>query len=327
MEPSPTPQHELSIVVPVYNEQAVVGMFVAKLDQAVQALGLKYEILVIDDGSTDDTWRLIREMADRYPLRGIRFTRHFGKEAGILAGLQHADGQAVVVMDGDGQHPPELLPGMVAIWQDGCADIVAARKASRETDPLTTRINAWLFNRTMRYLTGLDLSGASDFRLLDRKVVDSLLAFPEKVRFFRGMTVWTGFRQENVFFDVAPRLAGDGHWSTAQLTRLAMTAIAAYSSKPLDLIFKLGFVGLLISLLLGLQALYSWFAGIAISGWTSLTFVILLFGSANLLGVGVLGAYLAQIFDEIKGRPSYLVREETARRTPKSLNPRIDAET
>ena len=146
-------------------------------------------------------------------------------------------------------------------------------------------------------------------RLLDRTVVDALLAFPEKVRFFRGMTVWTGFPTVRVGFDVAPRIAGERRWETGQLMRLAVTAITAYSAKPLGLIFRLGVFGMVAALLLLIQALYSWVTERAVSGWTSLTVVVLFFGSANLLGIGVLGAYLAQLFDEIKARPPFLIRE------------------
>jgi hypothetical protein len=159
-------------------------------------------------------------------------------------------------------------------------------------------------------MTGLDLSGAADYRLLDRRVVDALLGFPERVRFFRGMTVWTGFTTKHLAFDVAPRIAGTSRWSTGQLTRLAINAITAYSAKPLGLIFRLGLMGMCAAVLLFLQAIYSWTVGIAVSGWTSVTVVMLFFGSANLLGIGVLGAYLAQIFDEVKRRPEYLIREE-----------------
>jgi dolichol-phosphate mannosyltransferase len=145
--------------------------------------------------------------------------------------------------------------------------------------------------------------------LLDRRVVDTLLAFPEKIRFFRGMTVWTGFTTVPLPFDVAPRIAGTSQWSTAQLTRLAITAITSYSAKPLGMIFRLGMLGMAAAFLLLLQAIYSWTTHIAVSGWTSMTVIVLFFGSANLLGIGVLGAYLAQIFDEIKGRPEFLVAE------------------
>jgi hypothetical protein len=148
-------------------------------------------------------------------------------------------------------------------------------------------------------------------------VVDALLAFPERVRFFRGMTVWTGFATKHLAFEVAPRLAGTSHWNTAQLTKLAINAITAYSAKPLSLVFRLGVVGMAAAFLLFLQAMYSWVAGIAVSGWTSMTVVLLFFGSANLLGIGVLGAYLAQLFDEIKARPEYLIKQELSANTPK----------
>jgi polyisoprenyl-phosphate glycosyltransferase len=161
----------------------------------------------------------------------------------------------------------------------------------------------------MHFFTGLDLANASDYRLLDRTVVDSLLTFPEKVRFFRGMTAWTGFTTAQVEFEVEQRIAGTSQWSVSQLTRLAVVAITAYSAKPLSMIFWLGIFGLGAALLLILQAIYSWLSGIAVTGWSSLTIVILFFGSANLLGVGVLGAYLAQIFDEIKRRPEYIIGE------------------
>ena len=243
-------------------------------------------------------------------LRGLRFTRNFGKEAAMLAGLRCATGQAVVVMDADGQHPPALLPKLLEPWRAGRARLVAAQKAARDTDSFAARLNARVFNGMMRGLTGLDMTAASDYRLLDRRVVDALLAFPEKVRFFRGMTAWTGFPVEYVSFDVAPRIAGTSHWSSAQLVKLAVTAIFAYTAKPLGMILRLGLIGMAAAVLLLIQALYSWATGIAVSGWTSLTVVVLFFGSANLFAMGVLGIYLAQLFDEIKARPEYLVGDE-----------------
>jgi hypothetical protein len=154
--------------------------------------------------------------------------------------------------------------------------------------------------------------------------VDALLAFPERVRFFRGMTVWTGFTTKHLAFDVAPRIAGTSRWDTRQLTKLAINAITAYSAKPLSLVFRLGVVGMLAAFVLFLQAVYSWAVGIAVSGWTSVTVVMLFFGSANLLGIGVLGAYLAQVFDEIKARPEYLIKEELQ---PSAPNPHPGGDT
>jgi glycosyltransferase involved in cell wall biosynthesis len=302
---------ELSVVVPAFNEEQSIAAFLEQLFGALRACCARFEVWVIDDGSRDGTWQRLGAERARYPeLRGLRFTRNFGKEAAILAGLRSATGKAVVVMDADGQHPPSLLPQMLEPWRAGRAQLVAAQKAARDTDSLAARANARFFNGMMRALTGLDLTAASDYRLLDRKVVDALLAFPEKVRFFRGMTVWTGFTSESVSFDVAPRIAGTSHWSGAQLAALALTAISSYSAKPLGMILRLGFIGMAAAAVLLLQALYSWFTGVAVSGWTSLTVVVLFFGSANLLALGVLGVYLAQLFDEIKARPEYLVGDE-----------------
>lgn len=301
---------EISVIVPAYNEADGLPVFFRELFAVLQSCCTSFEVWVVDDGSRDATWECIRAETAHYPqLRGLRFTRNFGKEAAILAGLRQARGKAVLIIDADGQHPPALVPEMLAPWREGRAQIVAAQKSNRAIDSSKTRLSASLFNGLMRALTGLDLDGASDFRLLDRRVVDTLLAFPEKVRFFRGMTVWTGFTTVAVNFDVAPRIAGDSHWSTAQLTRLAVTAITSYSAKPLEMIFRLGVLGFIAAVLLLLQALYSWLTGVAVSGWTSLTVVVLFFGSANLLGIGVLGAYLAQIFAEVKRRPEFLVGE------------------
>lgn len=299
---------EISVIVPALNEAEGLALFLEQLFTILHSCSEHHEVWVIDDGSRDATWAcLCAELTHHPKLNGLRFTRNFGKEAAILAGLRHARGRTVVVMDADGQHPPGLIPDMLALWRSGKAQIVAARKANRTTDTLMARLNARLFNGLMRFLTGLDLEGASDFRLLDRRVVDTLLSFPEKVRFFRGMTVWTGFTTIPIEFDVAPRLAGTSSWNTAQLTRLAITAITAYSAKPLGMIFRLGLFGMFAAGLLFIHALYSWLTHVAVSGWPSMIAVVLFFGSANLLGIGVMGAYLAQIFEEIKARPEFLI--------------------
>lgn len=301
---------EISVLVPAFNEAEGIALFLQQLQTMLDQCACDYDIWVVDDGSRDATWECLRTLQATSPrVRALRFTRNFGKEAAILAGLRHAKGDAVIVMDADGQHPVSLLPDMIGTWRAGKGEIVAAKKIDRSTDSLLARLNARAFNGLMRVLTGMDLTGASDFRLLDRRVVDTLLAFPERVRFFRGMTEWTGFRTAHLGFEVAPRIAGTTHWSTQQLINLAITAITAFSAKPLTLVFRFGMLGMVAGAVLFLQAIYSWATGIAVSGWTSLTIVVLIFGSANLLAIGVLGAYLAQIFNEIKGRPEFLVAE------------------
>ena len=218
-------------------------------------------------------------------------------------------------MDGDGQHPPALLPEMLALADDDAVHIVAARKRQRPADSALTRFLSHLFNKLMYRATGLDLAGSCDYRLMKRSVVDTLLTMPERVRFFRAMTVWTGFRQADLEFDVPPRLAGQTAWTTSGLIRLAVVAITGFSAKPLTLVFRTGVLGLVLSVVLAAQALWSWASGHAILGWTSLTLVMVFFGSSNLIGIGILGAYLAQLFDEIKARPIYLLADDTARPT------------
>jgi glycosyltransferase involved in cell wall biosynthesis len=299
---------EVSVVIPAFNEAAGIRVFLEGLSEVLASCSTSFEICVVDDGSADATWSELCAFHKNHAyLKACRLTRNFGKEAAILAGLREARGAAVIVIDADGQHPIKLIPEMLSQWRSGNAQIVAAKKTKRYEDGLATSVNAKIFNFLMHKLSGLDLDGSTDYRLLDRRVVDALLSFPEKVRFFRGMTTWTGFATTELDFEVAPRIAGNSQWSTQQLTRFAITAITAYSAKPLGLIFRVGALGMLGAFLLVIQAIYSWAAGIAVSGWTSLTIVTLFFGSATLLGIGVLGAYLAQIFDEIKARPEFLI--------------------
>lgn len=303
----------LSIIVPLHNEAAALGIFMQNLIAVLVSLKADYEIVLVDDGSVDNTWNCIKDIVEtENAVHGLRFTRNFGKEAAILAGLQTVRGEAAIVMDGDGQHPPELIPALFNAWRQGYA-IAAAQKQARPNDSWTTSVSARLFGYILKWLSGLDLINSSDYRLLDRAVINALLACPEKVRFFRGMTSWTGFSTRYIPFSVPARIAGESRWSSFALTKMAVHALISYSAKPLYYLFGAGLTGLLLSVLLAVQALYSWMAGIAVSGWTSLTLVILFFGSANLLGLGILGIYLAQLFDEVKARPVYLIAESTER--------------
>ncbi|MBA3015551.1 MAG: glycosyltransferase family 2 protein [Proteobacteria bacterium] len=303
-------QGKVSVVAPMFNEGQVLALFAEKVHEALLSVSVDYELIFVDDGSRDDTSERIRELAAVDPrIVGICFSRNFGKEAAIVAGLRHATGSAVVVMDGDGQHPPAILPEMIALWRQGGVEVVAAIKQGRVSDPWHVRLRASLFNRMMLAATGLDLEGGSDFQLLDRTAVDAVLALGERGRFFRGMAQWVGFKRQTIHFNVAERLAGTGRWSIRQLVRLALTAIISFTARPLTWIMGIGALGVAIALLLGGQALFSWFTGKAVSGWTSLTILILFFGSANLFAVGVVGEYLGQVYQEVKQRPLYLVRE------------------
>jgi len=300
----------LSVVVPLFNEEKVLPLFIERLRSVLNGMEESYEVLLVDDGSRDRTYEIICRMSgEDSRIKGLRLSRNFGKEAALLAGIEHAGGQALVIIDGDGQHPPELLPRMVTAWKRGGADIVSCVKEERQADSLVKRATAAVFNRLMKSLAGLDFSGASDYRLLDRRVADVVIDMKERVRFFRGMTSWVGFREVRIPFNVSERMAGNSGWPNRQRVTLALSALTSFTAKPLFGLVITGVVGILLSVALGIQALWSWIMGIAVSGWTSLTMVILFFGSANLMAVGIVGVYVSRVFDEVKQRPVYLLRQ------------------
>ena len=305
-------QPHLTIVIPLYNEADVFNKFVKELSSQLNKLNIQWEVLWVNDGSTDETFEMVKRVCLKdNKHRGISFSRNFGKEAAMYAGLKHAKGDAVVIMDGDGQHPVELLPKMVELWQNNSGDVISARKNERKSDSFLGRIRASLFNKILKALSGIDMEGASDYRLINRQVVDAILSTPERIRFFRGLSCWVGFRHFSIPFDVPCRLNGISKWNFRSLTRLSLDAITGFSTQPLLWVFTAGLIGLLISALLLIQAIWSWAFGIAVSGWTSITVLVLFFGSANLLAAGIVGLYLARVFEEVKQRPHYIINEDT----------------
>ena len=306
---------DLTIVIPVYNEFNVLTSFYSELSAVLDNLPESWECIFVDDGSDDGSFDFIEALAGRDDrVYGRSFSRNFGKEAAIWAGLQAARGKAVIVMDADGQHPPSILPEMVRIWRNEQTDLVCAVKRKRTADSFLSKCRARLFNEFLSKTTGLDMSNASDFQLLDRKVVKLMLELREKNRFFRGLTQWSGFDCQHVPFDVNERIGGVSKWSIWQLGKLAVDAITSFTSKPLLWIFGLGLGGVGLSMALVIQSLWSRLTGVAVSGWTSLTILILFFGSANLMALGVLGIYLARVFEEVKNRPAFIIKKETGRR-------------
>ncbi|MCK6513126.1 glycosyltransferase family 2 protein [Myxococcota bacterium] len=317
------PRPQLSIVLPAYNESEGISTVVKellwptlqKIFPSVSGLfepSAAFEVLIVDDGSKDETFVRVQALAAEIPwVRGLRFSRNFGKEAAIYAGLEAARGEAVLVMDSDGQHPPEVIEQMWAIWKTGQFDIISGVKQDRSVDSLLGRTASGLFYGVMRRLTRIDLHGHSDFKLIRDTVVREYLEQPERMRFFRALVPWLGFRQANVPFVVAERVAGTSRWSMLGLARLALTAITSFTGAPLYWSAYLGAFGLFASFLLTLQALYSWLTGIAVPGWTSLTFLLLFFGSTILLSLGLIGVYLHQIFEEVKRRKPFIVAETT----------------
>jgi polyisoprenyl-phosphate glycosyltransferase len=298
----------LSVVVPAHNEARGIAHSTSVILNALASCGMKLELIVVDDGSRDDTFERVRELSRKDArIKGLRFSRNFGKEAALLAGLKSASGDAVVTIDSDLQHPPALIPRMIEEWRNGAA-VVDAIKRSRENDGLLTRVRAGLFNALLSRLGGINLENASDFKLLDRVVVDAITReLPERQRFYRGLADWVGYRHASVPFDVGTRAEGQGKWSLWRLVGLATTAIVSFTSAPLQIVTVLGVLTLGLGFVVGADAVIAWFQGRAVSGFATTIITLLVVGSFIMISLGIIGEYLAKIYDEIKARPSYLV--------------------
>jgi glycosyltransferase involved in cell wall biosynthesis len=299
----------LSIVIPLYREGASLANTLRETAQAIDALDFRYEVILVDDGSPDNTWQVVVAQCqlDSH-LKGIRLSRNFGKEAALAAGLEHACGNAIIVMDGDLQHPPALIPSMLKQWQDG-ADVVEAVKQSRGRESLYSKARAGVFYQVFSRLTGYDLRGASDFKLMDRRVLEAWRKMGERNLFFRGMNAWLGFKRVQIPFNVLDRASGESGWSLLQLTRLAITAVTSFSSVPLQLITFAGASFAVFALALGSQTVYLKMTDRAVDGFTTVILLLLVIGSAMMLGLGIIGTYIARIYEEVKGRPRYIVAE------------------
>jgi glycosyltransferase involved in cell wall biosynthesis len=300
----------VSVVIPVFREGAQLSSFLATVRSSLSQCNLSYELVLVDDGSPDDTWRIITAEAESsQAICALRLSRNFGKESALCAGLEHARGDAVIVMDADGQHPPSLIPELVRTWQGSGADIVEAVKRRRGRESLSSKIGAQLFYFILNKLSGFHFKGASDFKLLNRKAVDGWLKMHERNVFFRGMTVWMGFNTVQIPFEVVPRSAGQSTWSVLKRLKLALIGITAFSSFPLHLVTLAGLIFLGLSVLLGIETLYLKLIGRAVSGFATVILLELIIGSFLMISLGIIGEYLARIYEEVKGRPRYIVTE------------------
>ena len=300
----------VSVIMPVFREGAHLHGVVGDVHEYLTTCNVRYELVLVDDGSPDNTWQVITAEAENcQALCAVRLTRNFGKESALCAGLERARGDAVIVMDADGQHPPSLIPDMVRLWQSSGADIVEAVKRRRGRESLSSKLGAQLFYFILNRLSGFHFKGASDFKLMNRKALDAWLKLHERNVFFRGMTVWMGFTTVQIPFEVVPRSAGQSTWSVLKRLKLALIGITAFSSFPLHLVTFAGVMFLGISVLLGAQTLYLKLAGRAVSGFATVILLQLIVGSFLMISLGIIGEYLARIYEEVKGRPRYLVRE------------------
>ena len=305
---------KLSVVVPMYNEEDNIDEFFASVTPVLEEIslrqGLEWEIVAVDDGSTDGTERKLAERcAADARIEALIFSRNFGKEAAMSAGLEHASGDAVVVIDADLQHPPRLIEEMVRRWRAG-AEVVVGVRPDRGSDSPLKRFTGALFYRVFNLLcTPHITANAGDFRLMDRRVVDALLRLPERNRFMKGLFAWVGFRVESIPLEHEKRRHGATKWSYRKLTRFALDGILSFSVAPLRLCFWMGLVVSCLAFSYGtLIVLRTLVYGEAVRGYPTIMVTVLFLGGVQMLGLGILGEYLGRVYQEVKQRPLYLLR-------------------
>ena len=303
----------LSIIIPAYDEEAVIETTEKTIAGLMEEEKIDYELVFVDDGSRDQTWSILEKLHKANPrITAVHFSRNFGKESAIFAGLASARGDCCIVMDCDLQHPPETAVQMYRLWEDGY-EVVEAVKHSRGKENVVHASFAKLFYSIMSRAVHIDMSRASDFKLLDRKAVNALLEMPERNAFFRALSSWVGFKSTTVEFDVREREAGTSKWSVHSLIRYAITNITAFTAVPLQMILFVGIFVFLFAIVLGLQTLVRFFSGQAASGFTTVILLILFIGSILMISLGIIGYYLAKIYEEVKARPRYIISRVLSR--------------
>ena len=308
----------VSIIIPAFNEQENIEKTADTIYKIMTDAKIDCEIMFVDDGSRDKTWEIISRIADEnLSVRGLKFSRNFGKEGAIFAGLKACIGDAAVVIDCDLQHPPELIPEMVKRWQNG-AEVVEAVKASRGKEGFVYKTFAKSFYRLMKNSADVNLDRASDYKLMDRKVVDALNEMPERLTFFRALSSWVGFRTEQIEFNVAPRNAGTTKWNFKKLAKFAINNITSFTNLPLQIVTGAGILFLIFAVIFGIQTLVNYFSGVSAQGFPTVILLILITGSFLMLGLGIIGYYMSKIYEEIKFRPRYIVSIDTKDKAKKN---------
>ena len=297
----------LSIVIPAYNEEKMIWKTTEVVSGIMEREKIPFELVFVNDGSREQTWEMIEKAAEKNThVTGIRFSRNFGKESAIFAGLANAEGDCIAVMDCDLQHPPETLVEMYRLWEQGY-EVVEGVKRSRGKESVLHRASAGMFYKIMSKAVQIDMSRASDFKLMDRKAVEALLSMPERNAFFRALSSWVGYRTTSVEFDVQERTEGESKWSTWSLIKYAVRNIVGFSSAPLQMITVAGVLTLFFAIVLGIQSLVKYFCGHALEGFTTVILLLLIIGSLIMLSLGIIGIYIAKIYEEVKGRPRYFI--------------------
>lgn len=301
----------LSIILPTYNEEGNIENAYHKIKEVLAPKGIQFELVFVNDGSKDRSFEIIRQLADKVTdakILGLSFSRNFGKEAAIFAGLSHATGDVCAVMDCDMQHPPETLLDMNALWQEGF-EIIEGVKRSRGKENFIYKGFAKLFYSLISRSSGIEMQRSSDFKMLDRKVVDEYIKLPERNIFFRALSSWLGYKSAIVEFDVKERTSGTTKWSAKSLVKYAIGSICSFTTAPMQLITLSGILFFFFAIILGIQSLVKWVSGTALEGFTTVILLLLITGSLIMISLGIIGYYLARIYEEIKGRPRCIVDE------------------
>lgn len=303
----------LSVIIPAYQEQEMVPITAKTLADILEEANIPYELIFVNDGSKDETWNRIVAVAEATngKVRGISFSKNFGKEAAMIAGLAYAKGDASVIIDCDLQHPPQKIVEMYRLWQEGYK-VVEGVKLSRGKESIFHKMAAGMFYNIISRVIGIDMRNASDFKLMDREVVEAILKMPEKQFFFRAISSWVGFKSTTVEFEVQERTQGTSKWSLKSLVKYAVTNITSFSSAPLQLVTLAGVIFLIFALILTVQTLIRFVTGDALEGFTTVILLQLISSSILMLAIGIIGYYIAKIYDEVKARPRYIVAEDTA---------------
>ncbi|MDO4804785.1 MAG: glycosyltransferase family 2 protein [Lachnospiraceae bacterium] len=301
----------LSVIIPAYNEEKMIARAAEVIAGLLDANGISRELIFVNDGSKDATWECICKLHEADPgIRGISFSRNFGKEAAVFAGLTECEGDCAVVIDCDLQHPPEKILDMYALWEEGY-EIVEGVKADRGKESLAHGFAARCFYRMISNATGIDMSNASDFKLLDRKVVNALINMTERDAFFRALSSWVGFKATQITYDVREREAGESAWTAKSLILYAISNITSYTSVPLQIVTMLGILMLILGVVISVQSLYKWFAGSALEGFTTVIILQCFSSSFIMISLGIIGYYISKIYEGVQGRPRYIVSERT----------------
>lgn len=302
----------ISIVVPLFNEEESLNALYDALEQELSGITEDYEIVLVDDGSRDRSFELVKELyAKNNRIKGLSFSRNFGHQIALMAGLQHATGQAVITMDADLQHPPSLIPVLIQKWQEEKYDIVNTRRLDADGIGFFKKISSKLYYRLLNYLSDIHIEpAAADFRLMNRKSLDAFLNLPERDRFTRGLVSWMGFNQAIIDYKAQDRFAGSTKYSFFKMLRFGLDGIVSFSSRPLRLSFYAGFFIFLFGLLYAFYAIVQFIQGTTVPGWTSILVSLLVIGGVMLLSLGIIGEYIARIFHEVKQRPLYFIKEK-----------------